>query len=222
MLWNENDNNANKCTGTASVMDLVFAISCKSLPVDHAFSLSQSLQALFPWFIEEKHAGMHMVHIMQSGHGWIRPTGDAAVLLPSRRTKFILRLPMHRIDEAKSLTGKTLDVDGHALTINQASTRPLSDITTLIARYIVTDGKQEEAFSQDVINAMASMGIKPNKMLCGLEKIIMLQQRPVATRSVMVADMSEEESMLLQQNGLGLYRQYGCGLFIPQKDINQI
>ncbi len=220
MLWNENHNNVNKHAD--SVTDLVFAISCKSLPVDHAFSLSQAVQTLFPWFVEEKHAGMHIVHIMESGHGWTRPTGDDAVLLPSRRTKFILRLPTHRIDEAKSLTGKTLDVDGHVLTINKASIRPLSGITTLIARHIVTDGKQEEVFSQKIIDAMAAMEIKPSKMLCGIEKIIMIKQQPIATRSVMVADMSEEESMLLQQNGLGLYREYGCGLFIPQKDICEI
>jgi hypothetical protein len=44
----------------------------------------------------------------------------------------------------------------------------------------------------------------------------------VATRSVMVADISQEEALLLQQKGLGPHRIYGCGLFIPQKDINEI
>jgi len=44
----------------------------------------------------------------------------------------------------------------------------------------------------------------------------------VATRSVMVADISKEEALLLQQKGLGFQQIYGCGLFIPQKDINEI
>ncbi|NOX42384.1 MAG: type I-MYXAN CRISPR-associated protein Cas6/Cmx6 [Gammaproteobacteria bacterium] len=221
MLWKDSDKNTTNATD--SVLDLVFSIRCKSLPSDHAFPLSQALQQLLPWFVEEKHAGMHIVHIMTSGHGWTRPTGDGALLLPSRRTKFILRLPKHRVDDARTtLTGKTLDVDGHALTIDSALTRPLSDITTVIARYIVTDGNQEDVFTQDVINQMHSMGVKPNKLLCGVEKTIMIDKQLIATRSVMVADMSEEESLLLQQNGLGPYREYGCGLFIPQKDINEI
>lgn len=220
MLWKDGDSSSTNSTD--SVQDLVFSISCKSLPCDHAFPLSQALQFVLPWFVEEKLAGMHIVHIMGSGHGWSRPTGDAAVLLPSRRTKFILRLPKHRIDDAKLLTGKTLDVDGHALTVNNASLRPLSNITTLIGRYIVTGGKQEEVFTEDIIKQMDSQGIKPDKMLCGVENMIMIHQQLVATRSVMVAGMSEEQSLLLQQNGLGPYREYGCGLFIPQKDINEI
>jgi CRISPR-associated protein Cas6 len=220
MLWK--DDKKSPTNSTDSVLDLVFSINCKSLPSDHAFLLSQAVQQLLPWFVEEKHAGMHAVHIMASGHGWTRPTGDGALLLPSRRTKFILRLPKHRVEDAKILTGKTLDVDGHALTVNSASIRPLSDITTLIARYIVTNGDHEDIFTQDVIDQMNSMGVKPNKLLCGVEKILMIHQQLVATRSVMVADMSEEASLLLQQNGLGPYREYGCGLFIPQKDINEI
>jgi len=218
MLWNENDN----VERNDSVQDLIFSISCKSLPVDHAFPLSQAIQAIFPWFADEQQAGMHQIHIMESGHGWSRPSGNDAVLLLSRRTKFILRLPQHRIEEAQTLTGKTLDVDGHALTINSATLRPMSELTTLIARYVVTEGEEEDVFSRNVIDAMELMGIKPKKMLCGIEKIITIERQAVATRSLMVAELNEKESLLLQQQGLGSHLIYGCGLFVPQKNIAEI
>jgi len=220
MLWNDGEEGSN--TVSDSVVDLVFGISCKCLPVDHAFLLSKALQERLPWLADEEHTGMHQIHIMASGHGWERPSGEDALMLPSRRTKFILRLPKHRVDNAKTLIGKTLLVDGHELTVNNASIRLLSELTTLVSRYVVTAGEDESIFSKEVVDQLESMGIKPKKMLCGVEKIIKLDEQAVATRSVMVADISQEEALLLQQKGLGPHRVYGCGLFIPQKDINEV
>jgi len=38
----------------------------------------------------------------------------------------------------------------------------------------------------------------------------------------MIADLEVEESLRLQQKGLGPYRYLGCGLFIPHKGIDDI
>ena len=44
----------------------------------------------------------------------------------------------------------------------------------------------------------------------------------VAPRSLMLADLALEESMLLQEHGLGLERKLGCGLFLPHKDVEDL
>jgi hypothetical protein len=38
----------------------------------------------------------------------------------------------------------------------------------------------------------------------------------------MVADLEPEQSVLLQQAGLGDGREFGCGLFIPHKGIKPV
>ncbi|MEK7716319.1 MAG: type I-MYXAN CRISPR-associated protein Cas6/Cmx6 [Pseudomonadota bacterium] len=38
----------------------------------------------------------------------------------------------------------------------------------------------------------------------------------------MLADLAVEESVKLQQQGLGTDRKLGCGLFIPHKDIKDL
>jgi CRISPR/Cas system CSM-associated protein Csm4 (group 5 of RAMP superfamily) len=38
----------------------------------------------------------------------------------------------------------------------------------------------------------------------------------------MLADLAVEESVRLQQRGLGPGRTLGCGLFLPHKDINEV
>jgi len=55
------------------VVDAVFAIECRSLPVDHAWALSAAIQAALPWFADEPQAGLHTVHGAASGAGWMRP-----------------------------------------------------------------------------------------------------------------------------------------------------
>ena len=40
--------------------------------------------------------------------------------------------------------GKTLDIDGHSLTVGDFSTRKLSDLTTIFARYVDTEGVEDE------------------------------------------------------------------------------
>ena len=74
----------------ADVLDAVFAIECRSLPVDHAYALSTAIQAALPWFAQEPQAGLHTVHGAASGAGWQRPEGEHAQLQLSRRTKLVL------------------------------------------------------------------------------------------------------------------------------------
>ncbi|NOQ78964.1 MAG: type I-MYXAN CRISPR-associated protein Cas6/Cmx6, partial [Gammaproteobacteria bacterium] len=44
----------------------------------------------------------------------------------------------------------------------------------------------------------------------------------IKTRSLMIADISPEESIRLQETGVGQYYSYGCGVFIPQKGITAV
>jgi hypothetical protein len=69
---------------------------------------------------------------------------------------------------------------------------------------------------------LRDMGIKPKKMLCGTETIINIPDKQLSTRSLMLADLSVEESVQLQMKGLGSHRWLGCGLFIPHKDIKEV
>jgi len=49
--------------------------------------------------------------------GWYRPQDTAALLHLSRRTRMMLRVPKHRIDDAHALSGMALDVAGHRLAV---------------------------------------------------------------------------------------------------------
>ncbi len=222
MYWQEAKENEQYIVPD-DIVDVVFSIQCRTLPVDHSYLLSQAISAALPWFVDEEHAGLHTIHVAESGNGWMRPDRPDDLLYLSRRTKLMLRLPKQRIEDAGKLAGQTLDVGGNLMQVEKASVKPLSTLTTLFSRYIVSsNGMDEAAFLQAAVTELKNMGIRSKKMLCGIERVIVTPDRAIHTRSLMLADLSVEESVKLQQQGLGTDRKLGCGLFIPHKDIREV
>lgn len=206
------------------VVDVVFGIQCKSLPVDHSHALSDSVKNILPWLIDEPVAGVHAIHVAASGNGWMRPDDPNALLHLSKRTKLEVRVPKHRIEDARRLEGQILDVNGYSIVVRESIIRPMSTITTLFCRYLATDKNldQEEQVLEWVVEQLKALDIKPRKMLCGTTHHIDTPEGKVNTRSLMLADLEVEESIRLQEHGLGPFRNMGCGLFIPHKDIHDL
>jgi len=205
------------------VVDAVFEIECRSLPVDHAYALSQAVQAALPWFMDEPHAGLHTVHGAASGAGWIRPEGEEALLQLSRRTRLVLRLPAERLREAAALTGRTLDVSGYPIRVGGLTTRPLVRIASLFSRGVLFEGATEEAdFLAAAAGALRAFGIEAGTLLCGRETTLATPQGALATRSLMVTVATPAQSLALQRHGLGEGRKLGCGVFIPHKDVGDL
>lgn len=220
MYWQESEDQ-NRFAVPDDVVDLAFNMSCRCLPVDHAYPLSQAIVNALPWFAEE--AGLHPIHVADSGNGWMRPQDPSALLYPSRRTKLMLRVPKQRVADAEALCGTTLRFGGSSLSLEKAVVRPLSAITTVLSHYIVAQaGHDETAFLQDMVTQLQAMTIRPKKMLCGKETVINTPEGIIRARSVMLADLTLDESIRLQQRGLGPLRHLGCGLFIGHKDINEV
>ncbi len=223
-FWTEDKGNQDHYVISDDVMDFVFSIKCKCLPYEHMYALYLALQQALPWLDDEDLAGIHPIYGAESGNGWQRPEGKLNELMYiSHRQKLILRMPKTRQDDMQSLVGQTLDVDSYSLALVRMETRLLSDMPTIFARFVVSDGYLDEtAFLEQAANHIQAMGIQIQKMLAGRERQIMTPAGTLHTRSLMLADLAPEESVRLQQRGLGTHRHLGCGLFLPQKGIKPV
>jgi CRISPR-associated protein Cas6 len=224
VFWQEDDSE-NLNAVPDDVVDVLFSIDCKRLPVDHAFALSAALKDALPWIAEDPAIGVHTVHVAGSQNGWERPEhGTDRHLIVSRRTKLTLRVPKAHMDDLiEDLKGKTLDVAGCPLTVGEGKPRPLSKETTLFARYVVVRRRDDEdGFLAWAAEELNGLGIRIRKALCGKETPITTPSGILHTRSLMLADLSPLEAMRLQEQGLGPYRDLGCGIFIPHKGIDAV
>lgn len=222
MYWEEEDNSQIH-TAAGEVVDVAFHFQCESIPVDHSYALSEAILVALPWFRDEARAAVHSIHVADSGNGWMRPEEPDELIFPSRRTSLILRIPQNRIEDTLSLVGKVLDISGHELEVGESTTRELIPFSAIYARYLVADDDEnEEAFLLEIAKRLKDISIQPRKMMCGISKTIRTPGDNIRTRSLMLADLGPEESLLLQQRGLGEHRYLGCGIFIPHKDIKKL
>lgn len=222
MLWEE-DEQEELAIVSDDIIDLSFTLDCQSLPLDHAYALSNAIQQVLPWFADESLAGLHLIHGAESGNGWYRPEAPDSLLYVSRRTRLTLRLPQNCLAKAQALCGKTLDIAGHSLKIGKASEKTLQKTDILFARHIVCDEQtSEEDFLHTALQTLKTMGIRCRKAMPGRSHSLQTPEQKLFTRSLMVADLSFDDALRLQQQGLGTGRKIGCGLFIPHKGIRPV
>ncbi len=226
MFWQEDDKSKDFAVPD-DIVDLSFDIRCRELPVDHAHALSMALKAVLPLLANDERLGVHTVHVAGSQNGWERP--DPALgqrLILSRRTKLLLRVPKEHLGQVQdALEGAELDIAGCSLKIGKSKQKILSTQGTLFARYVVIESGEdddENAFLQRIASMLAARDIRVTKALCGRTAAVGGPNGPMQTRSLMIAGLSPEESVRLQQEGVGPLRHMGCGIFIPHKGIDPV
>jgi CRISPR-associated protein Cas6 len=224
MYWNQEENPASLRVPD-DVVDLLFALDCRQLPVDHAFALSDALRGVVPWLGDEPEIGIHDIHVAGSQNGWERPVrGTDSFIQPSRRTKLAIRAPKALAERLLvALTGAKLRVADCPLAIGPGKVRLLSKETTLFARRVVgAANEDEERFLARCAQDLADMDIRMRKALCGKAAELATPLGAIQARGLMVASLTVAESIRLQQRGLGPKRLLGCGIFIPHKGIDPV
>ena len=226
MFWQEDDQ-PKAYQVPEDIVDVVFDIECRELPVDHACDLAEALKTHLPELEQDDRLGVHTVHLAGSQNGWERPDPKLGQkLILSKRTKLTLRVPKECLtDVQQTLDGAELEIGGCALKIGKSKQKMLSAQGTIFSRYIVLeDGEDqdENAFMQRIVGYLAERGIRVKKALCGKTTEVAGPDGPIATRSIMIAGLNAEQSVRIQQEGIGPLRHMGCGIFIPHKGIDAV
>ena len=171
--------------------------------------------------MEDKLTGIHTLHGPESGNGWVRSENEQIFL--SKRTRLVLRIPRTNIDKAKKLESTSLDVLGSSIKIGKSNIKSFLIVRDLICRFVLCDENEtEEDFLLGVKKELFSKGVLIKKAICGKAKSLTINGKNRFTRSLMIADLSKENSLLLQDSGLGDGRIFGCGIFLPHKSVDAV
>jgi CRISPR-associated protein Cas6 len=222
MFWNQQEENQAQYQVPDDVFDLVFKLRGTSLDIDHAFALSAALQEYLTEQTCSK-IGVHGVRMAGSGNGWNRPEQSDAELPLSRRARLAIRVHRDDSEDVGRIMNQRLQIGRQEIIVGSSVMRKLSTIGTLYARAICCDREQSETdFLTEVAGLLKQMNIKVSKMICGRCGEIRTADETIFTRALMVADLEPEESVTLQQRGLGEGRMLGCGLFVPHRGIDPV
>lgn len=228
MFWQEDEDKSLPYQTPDDIVDVLFSIRCKQLPLDHAWLLQEAILdgqrgTIFP---ENSPLGIHHIYVAESSNGWTRPdeTMDS-VLYPSKRTKLIIRAHKHQLASLKEFCDTELFIGEYPLTVGKMKTRLLTNTSVVFSRHIVClhDAEGETAFLERNASEILNLtGVKTTKMMCGKSHQITTPDGPIHTRHLMIADLESETSIKLQQFGLGAHRTLGCGIFLPHKGIKSL
>ena len=218
-MWEEEEQV--QLNDTSKMIDVTFRIDCKTLPYDHAYALSNEITKNMPWLLEDNLIGIHTLHGPESGNGWVRSEKEEIFL--SKRTRLVLRIPRIDIEKAKELENISVNVLGNTIKIGKSNTKTFLVVRDLISRFVLCDKNEtEEDFLLGVKKELFSHGVMIKKAICGKEKSFTINGENRFTRSLMIADLSKENSVLLQDTGVGSGRIFGCGIFLPHKSIDAV
>lgn len=195
---------------SAEVVDLSFPLSGGTLAEDHAWALASAVRALLPWFDEEPEAGILPLSGLAKGDG-VRYIGG--------RARLVLRLPVRRVASADFLAGAKLDIDGVSIELGVPTTRPLQAARGVVySHFIAVDTADEIEFLDRCRAALVMRGLQA-QLITGKARTLQTPDGPVHGFSLMLHGLGPNQSINLQETGLGRHRALGCGIFVPHKSV---
>ncbi|MFQ5780494.1 MAG: type I-MYXAN CRISPR-associated protein Cas6/Cmx6 [Nitrospiria bacterium] len=188
------------------VVDLVFRLIRSSIPVDHGYALYSAISRLIPEIHHMKDVGIHPIRGVYTGNG---------VLNLNDRSRLILRLSNEFIRPLLKLAGKALDVEGHRLQVGVCETMALRPVTALYSRLVTIKGFMEpEHFLEAAKRQLQEKSITAELQL-GSRRTLKIKEKQVLGFEVLATGLTAEDSIQLQEAGIGGRRKMGCGVFSP-------
>jgi CRISPR-associated protein Cas6 len=219
-MWQE-DTKKRSAVDHSEMVDLSFSVDCKELPYDHAYELSSEIIKLVPEIKNDNRNAIQTLHGPMSGNGWVRADGENIFL--SKRAKLCLRVRKDHADKIREIEGKKIKLFGNELNIGKSKIKSFLVVRDLFCRFVsCNEDLPEENFLEEVQTELRAYKVNINKALCGQSKRISFGSKTLYTRSLMIADLTKEEAVILQEEGVGKHRLYGCGIFLPHKSIDAV
>lgn len=191
------------------VVDLVFRLDGRAIALDYADRLWSALSARLPWLADESAAGVHPLAGVSAG--------DTELYL-TRRARLSLRLPRHRVQDARALTALRMDLDGMVEVVGEPVERPLVPTNVLYSSFVTVGEADEERFLAVCGQLLTESGIG-GQLICGRPHRGAGAGGEWRGFSLMLHGLGKDDSLRLQRSGLGGERKRGCGIFVPHKAI---
>jgi CRISPR-associated protein Cas6 len=187
-------------------VDLAFRLTGTKVPVDHGYALYSAISRLLPEIHGAKNIGVHPIRGTYSGNG---------ELMLRDSSRLVIRLESERIGEILKLAGKRLDVDSHILRVGIPEVRLLRPRASLYSRLVTIKGFMEHpAFLDAAKRQLEKIGVKA-EIQVGERRTLRVKDKQVVGFEVAATGLDAQDSVCLQEIGIGGRRHMGCGIFVP-------
>jgi CRISPR-associated protein Cas6 len=205
------------------MIDLVFALSGATFPQDHGYALFGALSRIVPALHGDRRVGVHPI----AGRS-VAPR----VLALDARSRLRLRLPSEELAPYLAIAGARLDLDGHALRVGVPRADALMPAPNVASRLVTyKHGTTADELLADVRRDLDALAIaaapqlvpSPREGACDpyVRRVLRVKGQAIVGYALRVVGLAPDESLRLQDSGLGGRRRFGCGVFVPYARITR-
>ena len=192
-------------------VDLSFPLRGERIPQDHGYPLYSAVAAVVEagepeWLHHQTDVAIHPVSGVYLSDGHLRLKRGSAVRVRCHTDDLPRFLP---------LSGKKLELAGCSLRLGVCHTSALQPATTVYARRVTTrNGEDETRFVAEIARQLATLDIR-GKPVRGQRRVLRIKDKTIVAHGLLVTELTADESIRLQEEGLGGRRKMGCGVFVP-------
>lgn len=188
------------------VVDLAFRLTGSKIPVDHGYALYSAISRLVPEIHEAKDIGVHPIRGNYSGNG---------ELMLRDSSRLVVRMESEHIGQFLKLAGKRLELGSYHLRVGIPEVRLLRPRASLYSRLVTIKGFMEPASFLEAAKRQLEKNHVKAELQVGERRTFRVKDKQVVGFEIAVSDLDAENSLRLQESGVGGRRKMGCGIFVP-------
>lgn len=208
-----------------NIINLVFPVQGTKLHADHNHRLLGSISEKIPQLHNLEGLAINTISGIPDKQGTIALTSSS---------RLYLRLPVEAITIVYPLVGQPLKIGEYQIKLGNPELQTLQSCESLKSRLVTIKGYTEpmsflEAANRQLqaLEIQANIGIpaneegEPKRLTLKINKPDQKRSYTIVGFSVVVSDLTAEDSIKLQIHGLGGKRRLGCGVFYPNLQIKK-
>lgn len=204
------------------MIELHFPIRGDEIPADHAYGLYGALSRFAPEIHGADWLGIHTIKGRKTAQGRIRL---------SKFAKLRVRLPLLKVPSLCSLSGARLQINGTEIRCGIPEIHQLRSSSTLRSRLVIFNTKEakEQSLTPEIFFGALTRRLTELNISAAPElesapegnhgpfarRVLKIKDTVLPGYGVILRDLSDDDSVLIQEMGLGAKRRMGCGLFLP-------
>jgi len=203
--------------GLMPIVDLSFVLVGATLPLDHGYSVFSAVSRVVPSVHGDRRIGIHPIRGRRAEPG---------VLRLHEKSYLKIRLPSEEVAPYIALSGKAIEVDGHWHMVGIPRVDSLIPAANLASRMVTfKHALDPEKCLEDVRRELERLEIQATPELVVstqpfqggrvIRRVMRVKDKKIVGFSIRVLGLSPDESIRLQEHGLGGRRRMGCGVFTP-------
>ncbi len=202
----------------ANYVDLAFPLTGKLLPLDNGYIIYSALSRICPNLHELKNISIHPIAGI--------PNSDKQLRL-TKRSRLQIRISIEQIPQIyEFLVEQTFNIGQSQFYLGIPEYKALTSSSTVYSRLVVIrrciepqvflEAAQRQLRELDIQGNIKLLKKKNGQLQC--RQLVMKKKEgtfPIRGYGVEVTDLNDEDSIKLQQQGIGGKHKMMCGVFVP-------